>query len=114
MGEARPPLPLIWVALLAKLLPGWTNIGQMDCPICAMTELTGPLLPIPTVFSTGEIKSPTPSARAGVAQVTAAMTIPTDTMTGRNTTTDAAMTSTVLSCVRPVFGLACRLDIGRL
>ncbi|MDT7763468.1 MAG: hypothetical protein QOC63_2888 [Mycobacterium sp.] len=114
MGEARPPLPLMFVAVLAKLLPGWTNIGQMDCPICAMAELTGPLLPIPTVFSTGEIKSPTPSACAGVAHVTAAMTIPTDTTTGRNTTTDAAMMSTVPSWVRPVLGLACRLDIGRL
>jgi hypothetical protein len=37
MGEARPPLPLICVALLAKLLPGWTSSGQIDCPICAMT-----------------------------------------------------------------------------
>jgi len=114
MGEARPPLPVICVALLAKLLPGWTNIGQMDCPIWAMTELIGPLLPIPTVLSTVETESPTGSACEGVAQVTAATTIPTDTTTGRSTTTDAAMMSTVPTWVRPVFGLACRLDIGRL
>ena len=32
----------------------------------------------------------------------------------RFTTTDAAMTSTAPTCVRPIFGLACRFDIGRL
>jgi hypothetical protein len=107
-------LPLICVALLAKLLPGWTSSGQIDCPICAMTLLIGPLLPIPTLLSTVEKESPTGSACAGVAQVTAAATIPTDTTTGRSTTTEAAMTSTVPTCVRPIFGLACRFDIGRL
>ena len=48
-----------WIALLAKLLPGWMSSGQIDCPICAMTLLIGPLLPIPTVVSTVEIESPT-------------------------------------------------------
>jgi hypothetical protein len=33
MGGARPPWPLISVALLAKLPPGLTSMGQMDCPI---------------------------------------------------------------------------------
>src|SRR3982074_1004795 len=52
MGGARPPLPLNGVGLRAKLLPGWTSRGQMDCPTWAMAVLIGPLLPIPMLLST--------------------------------------------------------------
>jgi hypothetical protein len=38
--------------------------------------------------------------------------IATETMIGRSTTADAAITSTALICVRPVFGLTRRLDIA--
>ena len=49
----------------------------------------------------------------GLAQVAAAMMIATETMIGRNTTADAAITSTALICVRPIFGLARRVDTAR-
>ena len=52
------------------------------------------------------------SACDGLAQVTAAMMIATETMIGRSTTTAAAITSTAPICVRPIFGRTRRLDIA--
>jgi len=112
IGAASPPLPLICVALLAKLLPGWTSMGQIDVPTCAMAELIGPLLPIPTLLSTVEPESPL-SACARVGHNTVAAMSAADTRSGRSTTADAAMTSTALTPVRPVFGLTRRVGFVR-
>lgn len=106
-GGARPPWPLTCAALLAKLLPGLTSIGQMDCPTWAMAPLTGPLLPIPTPLSTGAIASPTESACAAGVELTAAATTAAVTMTWRTAVVDAAMTFKMLTVVFPVF------DAGR-
>jgi hypothetical protein len=46
--------------------------------------------------------------------VTAATTIATETTTGWNPNANAAMTSRVFTCVRPIFGLIRRLGTGRL
>jgi hypothetical protein len=105
IGGARPPWPLISVALLAKLPPGLTSIGQMDCPIWAMALLTGPLLPMPTPLSTGAIASPAESACAAGIDAKATLNTAAVTITGRRTAVDDATISAAPHASRPAFDL---------
>src|ERR1700734_221494 len=86
-------------------------MGQMDCPICAIAPLTGPLLPIPALLRTGAIASPTESACAAGIDARAAAQTPAVTMTGRRT--DVTTSSAVSHVDRAVSSLVRSLDIGR-
>src|SRR6202034_3811944 len=93
-----------------KLPPGFTSMGQMDCPICAMALLTGPLLPMPTPLRTGAIASPTESACAAGTAARATVNTAAVTMTGRRAVVDVATTFAVSHAGRTAFDVARPLD----